>query len=403
MTTAEERARGPVVRAVVTDVLIAALQIGAAFVPFGGPLAPAADGLRAVPLLAAGAVALPFRRRWPVQSFIACVVIACVGALIGLDTPAFVLPVAVCMFAVAASRDRRTTVLLAAGAAVVLPLVSLVNGPSLSQYPAAFLSARAVQLAAIVAFAAAAGGATRARRATLAAYADRAARAEQSREAEARHRVAEDRLAIARDLHDLVAHQIAVINLNAGVASRAVRDRPAEAEESLRVIGEASRSVITEIGELLALLRAPGDDPAAVTPPAGLQRLDALIDLFEQHGLRVAQHREGDPATVPPEVGSVAYRVIQEGLTNAHKHGADSAVRLAMTTDAQALRIELDNRTDAWGGTPVAGHGLTGMRERVAALGGALDAAIGDDGRFRLVARLPLARLPVTSAAEVVR
>lgn len=379
------------IRAIATDVVIAALLIGAAFVPFGGPLARPVDGVAAVPLLTAAAIALPFRRRWPVQTVVACVLITGVGALIGLDTPAFVLPVAVAMFAVAVATDRRTTVLLAVGAAVVLPLVSLVNGPSPAEYPAVVLSARAVQLAAIVAAAAAAGDATRARRATLAAYAERALRAEQSREAEARQRVAEDRLAIARDLHDLVAHQIAVINLNAGVASRAVRDRPDDAEQSLRIIRDAARSVITEIGDLLALLRSPGDHPGTVAAPVGPQRLDALIDLFQQQGLRVEQQRVGDPTAVPAEVGSVAYRVVQEGLTNAHKHGIDGTVRLRLRTDAQAISIDLENRTDARAGAVKPGHGLTGMRERVASVGGRVDAAIGPDGRFRLAATLPLA------------
>ena len=377
---------------IATDVAITALLIGGAFIPFGGPVAPPADGVVAVPLLLVAAVVLPFRRRWPVPTVVACVVIACIGALLGFNTPAFVLPVAVAMFSVAVRTDRRTTAVLGATAAILLPIVSLVNGPSVTLYPAAVLSARAVQLAAIVAFAAAAGDATRARRATLAAYADRALRAEESREAEARHRVAEDRLAIARDLHDLVAHQIAVINLNAGVASRAVRDRPDDAEQALRVIRDAARSVITEIGGLLALLRAPGDDPAAVAAPAGLQRLDALIDLFEQHGLRVEQQRVGDLTTVPPQVGSVAYRVIQEGLTNAHKHGLDGTVRLRIVAAAADLTIELENRASTPSGTPLPGHGLTGMRERVAALGGHLDVVVGTDGRFRLAARLPRMR-----------
>lgn len=379
------------IRAIATDVVIAVPLLGAAFVPFGGPLARPADGLAAVPLLLAAVIVLPFRRRWPVQTVVACVVIACAGPLLGLDTPAFVLPVAVAMFSVALATDRRTTVLLAVCAAVVLPLVSLVNGPSVTEYPGAVLSARAVQLAAIVAFAAAAGDATRARRATLAAYAERAQRAEQSREAEARQRVAEDRLAIARDLHDLVAHQIAVINLNAGVASRAVRERPDDAEQSLRIISDAARSVITEIGDLLALLRSPGDHPGTVAAPVGPQRLDALIDLFQQQGLRIEQHRIGDVTLVPAEVGSIAYRVVQEGLTNAHKHGIDGTVRLRLRTDAHAIAIDLENRTDARAGAVTPGHGLTGMRERVASVGGRVDAAIGPDGRFRLAAVLPVA------------
>ncbi|WP_375399166.1 histidine kinase [uncultured Amnibacterium sp.] len=397
------------------DLLIAVVVVGSGFAPIGGPgvveLQP--PDLRAIPVLLLGALVLPARRRWPVCALIATVVIACAAALAGLSTPAFVIPVAVSVYAVTLSRPRRVALPLLIGSAVLLPLANLATAvPSAFSpsafAPAAFLSARAVQLIAIVAAAAGIGAAARARRATIAAITGRAQRAEQTRESEARRRVAEDRLAIARDLHDLVAHQIAVINLQAGVASRGLRDRPDEAEQALAAIREAARSVITEIGDLLALLRATGGAATSLAPQVGLGRLDALVALFEQSGLRVQLAVDPAATRVTDAVGVVAYQVIQEGLTNAHKHGADHAIRLTVTLSADALSarsaheqtlvITMENDAAERARRVRPGNGLTGMRERVVAAGGEMRAEQDARGRFRLTVTLPLA--PADSAPD---
>lgn len=390
------------------DVLIAILLVACGFLPIGGPgvASPQPPDLRAVPLLLLAALILPARRRWPVVALVACVVIACGAGLAGLTTAVLAGPVAIAVFAVTLHRPRRIALPLVIGAAVVLPLASLVGVAPATFYPAAFLSARAVQLAAVVAAAAGLGSAARARRATIAAITERAQRAEQSRETEARRRVAEDRLAIARDLHDLVAHQIAVINLQAGVASRGIRDRPDEAEQALAAIREAARSVIAEIGDLLALLRATGGDASPVAPSAGLHRLDALIALFEQSGLQVERRIEPGVVDVADAPGVVAYQVIQEGLTNAHKHAARHAVRLtaAIRDDALVITMQNDAARDAAGPAHRIrpGNGLTGMRERVVAVGGAMRTE-QDGGGFRLTVTLPVLDRGAVPASDPVR
>lgn len=412
----EARRRRPPAWAV--DLFIAVVVVASGFVPIGGPgvVEPQPPDLWAVPVLLIGALVLPARRRWPLGALVACVVIACAAAVAGLSTPAFVIPVAVAVFAVTLRRPRRVALPFVLAAAVLLPLASLaalspaVLDPTVFS-PAAFLSARVVQLIAVVAAAAGLGAAARARRATIAAITGRARRAEQTRESEARRRVAEDRLAIARDLHDLVAHQIAVINLQAGVASRGLRDRPDEAEQALAAIREAARSVIAEIGDLLALLRATGGTATPLAPQVGLGRLDALVALFEQSGLRVQLAVDPDATRVPDAVGVVAYQVIQEGLTNAHKHGADHALRLAVALPSatlpsaalpadgsheQALVITMENDAAERARRVRPGNGLTGMRERVVAAGGGMRAEQDARGRFRLTVTLPLA--PTDSA-----
>lgn len=388
----------------VVDLAVALVVIGSGFAPIGGPggaqhVVVQPPDLRAVPVLLVAALILPTRRRWPVAALVASVVIACAAAVAGLSTAAFVIPVAVAVFAITLHRPRRISLPFVIGAAVLLPLAGLATTVPADFSPTEFLSARAVQAAAVVAAAAGLGSAARARRATIAAITGRAQRAEQTRESEARRRVAEDRLQIARDLHDLVAHQIAVINLQAGVASRGLRDRPDEAEQALAAIREAARSVITEIGDLLALLRTTGADATPAATRAGLHRLDALVALFEQSGLRVQLAVEPGATDVPDAVGVVAYQVIQEGLTNAHKHGADHAVRLAVTTRDETLVVSIENRSATSMRRVRPGNGLTGMRERVAAAGGRMHAEQDPADRFRLTVELPAAPVPQPTPA----
>lgn len=240
-----------------------------------------------------------------------------------------------------------------------------------------------------VGFFGAAGDAVRSRRAFIAGLTQRALDAEQAREAEASRRVAEDRLRIARDLHDAVAHQISVVSLNAGVASRALEDDPDTAREALATVRTAARRVLSEIGDLMSSLRAE-DDGAARAPVPSLTRVAALTDDFEASGLLVTSRVDADVSALPAAVDVTAYRVIQEALTNAQKHGSDSRAHVLIERDAAGLRIVVSNPaatvpvTDA---TP--GLGILGMRERVAAVGGTLQAS-REGGTFRVDVLLPI-------------
>lgn len=244
----------------------------------------------------------------------------------------------------------------------------------------------------IIAAATAIGDATRTRREYVIAITERAVRAERTRESEASRRVAEDRLRIARDLHDVVAHQIAVINLHAGVASAALPDRPESAEQSLQTVRQAARSVLAEIGDLLAMLRTTTAEADAADHQvfATLAQLDPLVRQFADVGLSVQRHVLGDLTDLPPAVDVVGYRVVQEALTNAHKHGAGGA-ELTITRDVDQLVIEVANRHGAAGTATGSGHGLDGIRERVASVRRLATIDRGDlHHQFEVRVRLPL-------------
>ncbi|PSJ28033.1 two-component sensor histidine kinase [Streptosporangium nondiastaticum] len=249
------------------------------------------------------------------------------------------------------------------------------------------------------ALAGALGDAVRSRRAYVAAIEERAVRAERTREEEARRRVAEERLRIARELHDVVAHHIALVNVQAGVASHIMDSRPDQAKQALAHVREASRSALSELRATVGLLRQYGDPEAPTEPAPGLGVLGRLVDGFARVGLEV-KVIGGPGEALPAAVDLAAYRVVQEALTNVHKHagpGARAEVTLARGPDALAVTV-LD---DGGGGPPApspspeGGHGLLGMRERVTALGGTCAAAPREDAQgFRVHATLPLRGRP---------
>ncbi len=320
-----------------------------------------------------------------------------VGMAMGGPVGAYLALVVITVFNVAVATDRWTTVAAGALAASVMSVASAVLLPSRWTDVG-----DVVELAALVGFAAAAGDASRSRRAFIAAVTERARRAEESKESEARRRVAEERLVIARDLHDVVAHQIAVINMNANVASQILAASPEhEAEQPLATIRQASRTVLADIANLLTMLRLTNaGDSEQLANPLGLAQLDALAAEFERNGLHLDLRIFGDPVPLPASTDVAAYRVVQEGLTNAHKHGADSSALLQLEYRANALEMTITNTTRSAAhqtGAPRPGHGLTGMQERVAAVAGTVMASYGPGPVHRLTATLPWQ--PVTAAA----
>ncbi|WP_456845291.1 sensor histidine kinase [Cellulomonas sp. P5_C6] len=239
----------------------------------------------------------------------------------------------------------------------------------------------------LVAVVLAAGFAVGSRRSTLEAARDRVERAERTREAEAARRVAEERLRIARELHDVLGHHVAVIGVQAGVAETLLVSRPEAARAALEHVQEASGNVLTELAALVEVLREPGDDPAT-SPTPGLEGLDGLLEDVRSTGLVVDVAARGAPRPLAPVVDLTAFRVVQEALTNAHKHG-DGRAELIMTHAADALTIEVLNALGPEVPGGGRGYGLAGMRERVVSVGGTLDA--GADARtFRVRAVLPV-------------
>ncbi|QKJ20789.1 sensor histidine kinase [Microbacterium hominis] len=335
-------------------------------------------------LVILAAVALPFRRRWPLPILGVELGIFALAAVVGGLPQALSLAVAVAMFQVTNRMPRREG-LVATGITL-----AVVTGFGLIAWVGDGPDPRLVQFALTTAIGSALGDATRSRREYIEAITDRAERAERTREAEARRRVSEERLRIARDLHDAVAHQISVISLNAGVASAAVDERPEKAKEALATIRSASRTVLGEIGGLLDVLRAADDDPATAPGP-NLARLDELTRQFADAGLDVSVRVEGDLSRAPSAVSLVAYRVIQEALTNAHKHGDEHRAHVLLTVQDDALTVVVTNPTAAGAAStsPGSRRGLVGVRERVATVRGVVETGSAPGG-WRVTARLPL-------------
>jgi signal transduction histidine kinase len=228
-----------------------------------------------------------------------------------------------------------------------------------------------IALAALGGLAVAAGEASRNRRAYLAETLLRA-----------QERVTEERLRIARDLHDSVGHHLALINVQAGVAGHVLTEAPAPVRETLEQIRVSSRSALDELRDAVGLLRRP-DEPFAPTEPS--VDLDELLASFGRAGLQIAYRRA---EALPPAADRVAFRVVQEALTNVRKHAGAVPVRVTLDRERSELVIGVENDGPV---VPVTapGNGLTGMRERVSALGGTLRTGPRADGGFQVTARLP--------------
>ncbi|MGY1527002.1 sensor histidine kinase [Streptomyces sp. MN3] len=239
------------------------------------------------------------------------------------------------------------------------------------------------------------GHAVRTRRAYLAAVEERARRAEESRELEARRRVAEERVRIARELHDLVAHQITLANAQATVAAHFFDSRPEQTRVSLRELVETTGHALDELRATVGLLRQTGDTAAPDGPAPGLDRLPDLLESFRRAGLEVSVREEGAARALPPGVDLTAYRIVQEALTNVTKHAAGRGARVGLDWGGGRLTVTVSDDGGAAGGPPALsdrppGYGLIGMRERAAAVGGELTAGPRPEGGFLVTARLPL-------------
>jgi signal transduction histidine kinase len=236
-----------------------------------------------------------------------------------------------------------------------------------------------------------AGERARLRRERMAELEERALRAEREAERDRRLATAEERARIARDLHDSAGHAINVILVHAGLGRLKAGDDPDAARAAFETIEEVARETVGEIDQLVRVLREDSENGRGeVEPPPGLAALDALVERHRAAGLEVSATATGERRALPPGVDSAAYRILQEALTNAARHGTGSA-ELELGFEGATLEITVANpvaRGEA--DRPIGGgHGLAGMRERVAGLDGTLETEVRD-GRFRMHARLPL-------------
>jgi len=217
----------------------------------------------------------------------------------------------------------------------------------------------------------------------------RAAAAERERDAAARLAVAEERARIARELHDIVAHSVSVMVLQVGAVRHKLPPGSEEDGEALRSVERAGRTALAEMRRLLGAMRNDGEE-AELVPQPGLDGLDSLLEEVGRAGLPVELHVEGDAAPLPRAIELSAYRIVQEGLTNALKHARATRADVTVRYEPRALQLEI--RDDGLGSTTSdgLGHGLVGIRERVKIYGGEMSAGSVNGGGFVLSTRLPL-------------
>lgn len=328
-------------------------------------------------LLTAGGLVLAARRRAPVP------VLAVTGlCTVGYQAAGFDVPAVAYLFAVyAAVRAGHRTITVAASVTMLaaLPLAALASG--LHDMGEALAQARgALELAWLIAAGAAGEALRQAER--------RADEAERTREETARRRAHEERLHIARELHDSLTHQISVIKVQAEVAVHVARKRGEQVPEALLAIQEAGREATRELRATLEALRDDGE-----SPPHGLDRVPELVERARATGLDAKLTIEGQRHDVPAAVDRTAYRIVQESLTNIARHAAaaTASVRIDHRPDALVIRVDDDGKATS-DTAAVPGVGLLGMRERVTALGGRLRAAPRSEGGFSVQAELPVDR-----------
>jgi signal transduction histidine kinase len=219
----------------------------------------------------------------------------------------------------------------------------------------------------------------------------RAEDAERNRDDEVRRRLDEERLRIARDLHDVVAHHLAVANAQAGAAAHLLEKRPDQVSELLAGLSDSTSAALRELKATVGLLRRPDDDSAEATPPApGLDQLPELIEACRAAGMDVSVVNEGKPRALPTLVGLTAFRVIQEALTNVTKHAVDPVVTVSLAYDEQTFSVTVVNTSARPAPAAPEGYGLIGMRERALAVGGSVQAGPTGPDRYAVCLTIPL-------------
>ncbi|MFF5962553.1 sensor histidine kinase [Streptomyces collinus] len=337
-------------------------------------------------LMALGAAALVFRRRAPMTVLALTGALSVIESVTGDPRAPVAMSAVIALYTVASTTDRPTTW------RVGLLTMTVLTGAAMSAGSLPWYAQENLAIFAWTGIGATAGDAVRSRRAFVQAIRERAEKAERTREEEARRRVAEERLRIARDLHDVVAHHIALVNVQAGVAAHVMDKRPDQAKEALAHVREASRSALNELRATVGLLRQSGDPEAPTEPAPGLDRLDELTGTFRSAGLHIEVARADQGTALPAAVDLAAYRIIQEALTNVQKHaGPQAKAEVSVVRVGPNIEITvLDDGSGEHETQDGGGHGLLGMRERVTALRGTLTTGPRYGGGFRVHAILPV-------------
>ncbi|MFJ2161143.1 sensor histidine kinase [Streptomyces sp. NPDC087856] len=342
-------------------------------------------------------VAIALRRRWPEKMLVLAAATGLAQLVLDVEPVAADFAMLVIVYTVAATGARWAS---------RFALVSGLSAATLAQirWPqeetsSAGLVAIAVFQTVPFALAWVLGDSMRTRRAYFAQLEERAARLEKEREAQAKVAVAAERARIARELHDVVAHNVSVMVVQADGAAYVLDSAPDQAKKALETISSTGRQALAEMRRLLGVLRTGEHKEAGeYVPQPDVEQIDDLVEQCRTSGLPVDFKVEGTPRPLPSGVELTAYRIVQEALTNTRKHGGPNtgaSVRLVYFDDGLGLLVEDDGKGAPHelyeeGGADGQGHGLIGMRERVGMVGGTLDAGPRPGGGFRISALLPL-------------
>jgi signal transduction histidine kinase len=350
----------------------------------------------AVVLLAAETVPLTWRRRVPVVVLTLSTAAAFVTLVTGFRPTVADIALYVAIYTVAGRSPLRIAVAAGLGFATALTVIYVFAAV---KYPQAATQPQDYMLSyASFAFAWFLGRLQRNRREYTARLEALNAQLAEERETRARWAVAEERGRIARELHDVVAHAVSVMVVQAGAARRIAKAKPEQAHDAIASIESTGRQALAEMRRLVGVLRS-GDEPTSLGPQPRLADVGALVEQTREAGLPVVLRIEGEQRALPAGVDLSAYRIVQEALTNVRKHAGPATAQVRLRYGAHTLDVEVvdDGRgSSAWrageqrGGNGSGGNGLIGMRERVALFGGHLDVGPRLDGGFRVAAHLPL-------------
>ncbi|MFD8687784.1 sensor histidine kinase [Streptomyces sp. NPDC059651] len=367
--------------------------------------AGAGDGGRAqriaiVPIVIGLCTVVALRRRAPEKMLLLAIAMGVAQLVIGVRPTLANFAMLVITFTVATVGERWAS-RLALGCSLCAAGVSQLRWPEQEGAPRGWVATVFLVVVMTVPFVLAwvLGDSMRTRRAYFDQLEERAARLEREREAQSKVAVAAERARIARELHDVVAHNVSVMVVQADGAAYVMDAAPDQARQALETISSTGRQALAEMRRLLGVLRT-GDTPETgeYVPQPDVDQIEDLIEHVRAAGLAVDFKIEGTPRPLPSGVELTAYRIVQEALTNTRKHGgpnAGASVRLVYFDDGLGLLVEDDGRGAAHelyedGGADGAGHGMIGMRERVGMVGGTLDAGPRPGGGFRISALLPL-------------
>jgi signal transduction histidine kinase len=354
-------------------------------------LGPSANG-RLLPTLAGLllSVVVATRRRWPLAGMLVILAALAAKTLLGGPSgaqPVSLLPALLLLFyGIGAFAPARRS-------EWVLGLAVVVSGVNTLTTPGKAASDLLASELLVVLLPYALGRMVRARAARERADREQAERLDAGRELTVATAALRERARIARELHDVIAHSVSVMVIQAGGARIVMASEPDRAEASLRSVERAGREALAEMRRLLGVLDGERD-PRALAPQPGLSDIDDLLSRARASGLAADLHVDGEPGAVSPALDLCAYRIIQEALTNAIRHAAPARAEVRVRWAPTALELEISDDGRGQGAVNGAsgGHGIAGMRERVALHGGSLRAGAGAEGGFTVLACLPLAR-----------